>query len=215
MAKPPQFSGERQFGCLPVCAVILAFFAGWMAGRGSRSGSRVARQVGISTSAVSIPTVAPTRPVELLPLGVTGKGVSAIPDNGRRLVGKVVGIANGDTITLLSLENRQVKIRLGGIDTPESSQEYATKSMQALSVLIGGKETSATVTGVDRYGRFLAWLDVDGTVNRRMVADRLGLAIPPIQKQRGEVLDQFKWCQAQCLVSLVWEHQERPRISSK
>lgn len=32
---------------------------------------------------------------------------------------KVVGVIDGDTCTVLTAENQQIKIRLGGIDTPE------------------------------------------------------------------------------------------------
>lgn len=38
------------------------------------------------------------------------------------LSGRVVGVADGDTITLLDANNTQHKIRLGGIDAPEKKQ---------------------------------------------------------------------------------------------
>lgn len=49
------------------------------------------------------------------------------------LVGKVVGVTDGDTITLL-VDKTQVKIRLAGIDAPESKQPFGTKAKQALLV---------------------------------------------------------------------------------
>lgn len=87
------------------------------------------------------------------------------------IIGKVVGVSDGDTVTLLTAEKQQIKIRLEGIDAPENGQEYGTQSKQALSDLVFGKEVLAGTTGTDRYGRTLAWIRVDGMdVSRRMVA---------------------------------------------
>ncbi|MCH8148054.1 MAG: thermonuclease family protein [Planctomycetes bacterium] len=49
------------------------------------------------------------------------------------MAGLVVGIADGDTLTVLDAEKNQHKIRLHGIDTPESSQAFGTRAKQALS----------------------------------------------------------------------------------
>jgi endonuclease YncB( thermonuclease family) len=67
--------------------------------------------------------------------------------------GRVVGIADGDTFTLLTPGNQQVKIRLAEIDAPESGQPYGNKSKQALSSLIYGKDVLVRVQTTDRYGR--------------------------------------------------------------
>ncbi len=69
------------------------------------------------------------------------------------LSGGVVGIADGDTFTLLTSDKQQVKIRLAEIDAPESSQPYGNKSKQALSGLIFGKDVRVVVQTTDRYGR--------------------------------------------------------------
>ena len=47
--------------------------------------------------------------------------------------GKVVGISDGDTITVLTDEKRQVKVRLYGVDCPESKQAYGTRARQSTS----------------------------------------------------------------------------------
>lgn len=51
------------------------------------------------------------------------------------LTGRVVGITDGDTLTLLNDVRQQVRVRLAGIDTPESRQPYGSRSRQALSDL--------------------------------------------------------------------------------
>jgi endonuclease YncB( thermonuclease family) len=78
------------------------------------------------------------------------------------LSGGVVGIADGDTFTLLTSDMQQVKIRLAEIDAPESGQPYGNKSKQALSGLIFGKDVRVVVQTKDRYGR---------TVGRPYVGD--------------------------------------------
>lgn len=76
------------------------------------------------------------------------------------LVGKVVSIADGDTLTML-VNNAQYKIRLAEIDTPEKRQPYGTKAKQALSEMVFGKEIRVEVQTVDRYGRSVARVYVD------------------------------------------------------
>ena len=69
------------------------------------------------------------------------------------LTGRVVGVADGDTVTILTPERQQVKIRLGQIDAPEKAQPFGQRSKQSLSDLIFGKEVRVQVETTDRYGR--------------------------------------------------------------
>jgi endonuclease YncB( thermonuclease family) len=90
--------------------------------------------------------------------------------NADTFSGRVVSVADGDTITVLTPEKRQVKIRLAGIDAPESGQEYGEKSRQALSSIVAGKTVIVTEEGKDRYQRTIGWIkagEVDA--NREMV----------------------------------------------
>lgn len=85
--------------------------------------------------------------------------------------GKVVSIADGDTVTVLR-GREQVKVRLNGIDAPEKNQSFGTKSKDALAGLVFGKTVTVQSQGTDRYGRTLGVLVIGGTnVNERMVAD--------------------------------------------
>jgi len=69
------------------------------------------------------------------------------------LNGRVIGIADGDTFTLLTSDKQQVKIRLAEIDAPESGQPYGNKSKQYLSGLVFGNDVRVAVQTTDRYGR--------------------------------------------------------------
>lgn len=66
--------------------------------------------------------------------------------------GNVVGVADGDTITVLR-DNAQVKVRLAEIDAPEKAQAFGNKSKQALSALVYGKAVLVVEQGHDRYKR--------------------------------------------------------------
>ena len=49
-----------------------------------------------------------------------------------RITGKVIRIADGDTLTILNGDNEQIKVRFNGIDAPEKAQAFGDKSKQAL-----------------------------------------------------------------------------------
>lgn len=66
---------------------------------------------------------------------------------------KVVGVADGDTITALCQGNEQVKVRLAEIDAPEKAQPFGAKSKQSLSWMCFGKQARISPQGRDRYGR--------------------------------------------------------------
>lgn len=83
---------------------------------------------------------------------------------------KVVGVYDGDTFTCLTDAKKQVKVRMAEIDTPESKQPYGTRSQQALSSLVFGKQVTLQVQDTDRYGRTVARAYVSGTdVNAQLV----------------------------------------------
>jgi endonuclease YncB( thermonuclease family) len=71
------------------------------------------------------------------------------------LQGRVVKVADGDTITLLDKGLTQHKIRLEGIDAPEKNQAFGWRSKHTLGLLVFGKEVSVKVRKKDRYGRSL------------------------------------------------------------
>ena len=78
------------------------------------------------------------------------------------IIGKVVGVSDGDTITVLDDQKRQYKIRLEGIDAPESNQDFGSKAKQSLSDLVFAKTVTVTSSKKDRYGRTLGKVTLDG-----------------------------------------------------
>ena len=90
------------------------------------------------------------------------------------LHGKVIRIADGDTLTIL-VNSEQVKIRLAGIDTPEKAQPFGNKAKQLLTSLTFKKSITINVKTKDKYGRTVGAITVDRLdVNAEMV--RQGMA---------------------------------------
>ena len=87
------------------------------------------------------------------------------------LKGKIISIADGDTATLLVLENKskllkplemekvniktQYRIRLNDIDAPEKKQPFGNKSRDNLASYIAGEIITVKYKSKDKYGRIL------------------------------------------------------------
>ena len=69
---------------------------------------------------------------------------------------RVVGVTDGDTLTVLESEKTQVKIRLHGVDAPEAGQDFGSRAKQAASELAFGKDVTIREVDRDRYGRTVA-----------------------------------------------------------
>lgn len=93
----------------------------------------------------------------------------------RTLAGRVVGVSDGDTITVLGAGNRQTRVRLLGIDAPESRQAFGAASKRSLSDLVFDREVVVEYEKTDGYGRTLGKVLAGGAdVNLEQV--RAGLA---------------------------------------
>ena len=87
------------------------------------------------------------------------------------ITGKVVSVADGDTITVLDAGRKQHKVRFHGIDTPETGQPFGTKAKQFTSAKTFGKTVSVAVKDKDRYGRTVGVVMVGGeNVNLALVS---------------------------------------------
>lgn len=71
------------------------------------------------------------------------------------VTGRIVGVTDGDTVTLLDITKTQYKIRLAAIDAPEKAQPFGNRSKQALSSLCFNQQADVEVTDTDRYGRLV------------------------------------------------------------
>lgn len=77
------------------------------------------------------------------------------------LAGRVVAIADGDTLTLLDATNTQHKIRLAGIDSPEKNQPFGRYCKKSLSDLAYDQVATIESSKLDRYGRVIGKVLVD------------------------------------------------------
>lgn len=86
------------------------------------------------------------------------------------LSGNVVSVADGDTITILTQGNKQVKIRLYGIDTPEGRQAFGKKAKKFTSSLVYRKQVEVNPYDIDKYGRTVGVVVANGiNVNEEII----------------------------------------------
>lgn len=91
------------------------------------------------------------------------------------IVGRVVSVADGDTITVLDALKHQHKIRLSGIDAPEGGQAFGNRSKEALSECAFGKQAAVDGDKSDRYGRRVGKVMI-GSVDCNLRQIELGMA---------------------------------------
>jgi micrococcal nuclease len=86
------------------------------------------------------------------------------------LSGRVIRVADGDTLTILTPENEKIRVRLVDIDAPEKKQAFGTRSKHALSDLCLGVDAIVSIRGYDHYKRALGLVSCGGTIaNQRQV----------------------------------------------
>ena len=93
----------------------------------------------------------------------------AIPEDFD-LVGKVVRVSDGDSLSLLAADGKQYALRLYGVDAPERDQPFGDQSRAHLRRLVDGRSVGATVESVDDYQRQVVEVFIDGrSVNLMML----------------------------------------------
>jgi endonuclease YncB( thermonuclease family) len=97
------------------------------------------------------------------------------------IIGKVVGVSGGDTITVLEkpphLDSRagtatQHRIRLFGIDAPENHQAFGSKAKQFASELVFGRQVRVVKQDIDRYGRVVGIVAIAAIKNQKYFINR-------------------------------------------
>jgi endonuclease YncB( thermonuclease family) len=88
---------------------------------------------------------------------------------------RVVGVTDGDTITILRNGRHEV-LRLHGIDAPEKGQAFGERAKQFTSSLAFGKTVVVRVRGRDRYGRTIGDVVLPDGRNFKEVVVRAGYA---------------------------------------
>lgn len=86
----------------------------------------------------------------------------SLPVAAATLEGRVVGVSDGDTITVLDRENVQHRIRLSAIDAPEKAQPFGNRSKEQLSKWIYNRTVLVEWNKRDRYGRIVGQVFIDG-----------------------------------------------------
>jgi endonuclease YncB( thermonuclease family) len=90
------------------------------------------------------------------------------------ITGKVIGISDGDTITILNDKQEQIKIRLTGIDCPEKSQAFGNRAKITLSNKVFSQNVKVETRDKDKYGRTLGIVKVgDEDINEYMISQGL------------------------------------------
>ena len=135
-------------------------------------------------------------------LSTGASGASAVREQYR-----IVGIADGDTLTALGEDKRPLKCRLYGIDAPEKKQAFGQASKLSLAELSFGRMAAIAVVGRDRYGRAICKIDVGGVdINKEQIARGMAWMYRRYAKERSYSDAEF---QAQSRKVGVW-HDTQP-----
>jgi endonuclease YncB( thermonuclease family) len=78
------------------------------------------------------------------------------------LTGRVIGVSDGDTLTVLDDDRKQHKVRLSGIDSPEKKQPFGQVCKQSLSDLTYDRAVRVEWDKLDRWGRLIGRVVVNG-----------------------------------------------------
>ncbi|MGJ5817610.1 thermonuclease family protein [Paludibaculum fermentans] len=146
--------------------------------------------------------------------------------NGETWTGKVVGIQDGDTITILRV-GKPVRVRLDGVDCPELGQPFGGRARERVSALTFGRmvvvREGVGAAGRDRYGRVLAQVILaDGrNLNRLLVAEGWAWwyrhyaprdAVLAGLEERARELRLGLWADEEPEPPWLWRGQRRKRV---
>jgi len=108
--------------------------------------------------------------------GTAGGGGSGTVRGGELVSGRVVRVMDGDTYELLLEDKTTVRIRMDGIDAPETAMPYYRAATDYLKELTRDQIVSVSLSNKDQYGRVVSysWLSDGRELGKEMI--RAGLA---------------------------------------
>jgi endonuclease YncB( thermonuclease family) len=116
----------------------------------------------------------------------------------KELKGKVVSIADGDTVIIVVADNstkskKQYRIRLNDIDAPESKQAFGNKSKENLKNYIYQKDVVVKYESTDKYGRILGTIYYQGKdINLQQVKDGYAWVYRHYSKKQDYIKEEEK-----------------------
>ena len=103
------------------------------------------------------------------------------------LVGTVVGVSDGDTITVVDADRTEHKVRLMGIDAPEKSQDFGAASKQAMSNYIYQREVIVDYKKIDKYKRKVGKVILDKQdICLAMISDGMAWHYKDYEKEQSK-----------------------------
>lgn len=81
---------------------------------------------------------------------------------GQAVTGRVVGVHDGDSITLLTEDKQRLRVRLADIDAPELGQPFGRAAKGELSGLCFNRDAAVVPRLIDQYGRTVGVVTCDG-----------------------------------------------------
>lgn len=149
---------------------------------------------------------------------------AALPVLAETLSGRVVRVADGDTVTLLDERHQTHKVRLSGIDAPEKKQAFGERARHSLLDLVQGKQVMVNTHKRDKYGRhvgkvLLKGMDVNlEQVSRGMAWHYTAYAKEQVEEDQQSYLDaqvrarsaqRGLWGQTEPMPPWEWRHRDR------
>ena len=142
----------------------------------------------------------------------------SLPAWGETLTGKVVGIGEGDTLSVLIGEDTFRLIRLAEVDCPDKGQDYCEEAKRFVEGLCLGKQATIEVVGVDTHGKTLGEVTLAGQVNLKQELLKAGMGWYSPQNTPDPTLTDLEtharethiglWGEASPVAPWVYRHEE-------
>lgn len=127
--------------------------------------------------------------------------LAACPAAAETMPAGALAVIDGDTVKLARQGQRAERIRLLGIDAPEThrascgaERALARKARERLATLLREGAVVITRRGVDRFGRTLAVITIEGGRDVGLVLVGEGLALPWRPGREAMAARKQQWC---------------------